>query len=437
MKKLFLSLIALATIAIAFTSCEDVPMPYSEPDVTPDTTTTITPSGSGTADDPYNVAMARQLILSGSYPTSTVYVKGIITSLASGNYTFSADYGNYSYCINDSRTTDNQFTIFRGKNLGNKNFTSADQLSLGDTVVVCGTFTSYNGSPQLDAGNYIYSINGKKADNTSDDNKALNTQATAWTVAEAVQHINDNGGNALSGEAYVKGIISSVDYYNETYKSITYYISDNGTDKTLQVYSGKGLDGADFNSKEDLTVGKTVIVLGTLKAYNGNPEFDKTSKIVSISDGGSTDTPAGNALDISGTTVTINNSSATAGTETASIDFSQQGLNNGDNATEFTLSDGTTITFDGNGERNAPKYYNATKGVRVYLNNIIRFAGIKKIAKIVMECDSYNGTDYVGNKGASVEFNGNNVVYTNSDASITSGGGTQLRVKTITITYAQ
>ena len=93
----------------------------------------------------------------------------------------------------------------------------------------------------------------------------LNTEATAWTVAEAVQKIQT--GQASNGEAYVKGIISAITYYDQNHKSLTYYLSDNGTDKTLQIFSGKGVNGADFAAKTDLQVGQTVVVKGNLKEY--------------------------------------------------------------------------------------------------------------------------------------------------------------------------
>ncbi|EHO75031.1 hypothetical protein HMPREF9140_00074 [Prevotella micans F0438] len=139
-----------------------------------------------------------------------------------------------------------------------------------------------------------------KPDNNPTKPVDLNTEATAFTVAEAVQKINENGGKALSGEAYVKGIISEVVSYNDTYKSITYYISDNGTDKTLKIYSGKGLNGADFASKADLEAGKTVVVKGILKSYTNKDgsktsEMDKGSKIISIT-GGTTPPPANEIL---------------------------------------------------------------------------------------------------------------------------------------------
>ena len=100
------------------------------------------------------------------------------------------------------------------------------------------------------------------------------------TVAQAIALID---AESTINEAYVKGKISQIDSYNATYKSITYWISDDGgTTTQLQVYSGKGLNGADFSAKEDLTVGQTVVIKGKLKKYNTTYEFDKTSSIISI-----------------------------------------------------------------------------------------------------------------------------------------------------------
>ena len=268
---------------------------------------------------------------------------------------------------------------------------------------------------------------------------ALNTPETAWTVAEAIKKIEANGGEALNGEAYVKGIISSVDYYNDTYKSLSYYISDNGTsNNTLQIYSGKGINGADFNSKEDLKAGQTVVVKGILKAFNGKNEMDKNNTLISVSEGGSTpDTPStGEAVTINGTTVTLTNKAATAGTETTTIDLNTLGLENGKAVTEITFPDGTKLKFDKGTGTTAPAFYEKTKGIRVYLNNTLTFAASKKIAKIEFTCDKYGSTPYVGNVAATVTFSSDGAVYTNSDPNAEKGG-VQLRVQTITITYAK
>lgn len=106
-----------------------------------------------------------------------------------------------------------------------------------------------------------------------------NTEETAYTVAKAFELID--AGEALSETVFVKGIVSQVDSYNETYKSITYWISDDGTtDRQLQVYSGKGLEGADFASIDDVKVGAKVIIKGKIKKYNTTYEFDKNNELV-------------------------------------------------------------------------------------------------------------------------------------------------------------
>ena len=79
---------------------------------------------------------------------------------------------------------------------------------------------------------------------------------------------------------FIKGIVSQVDEYWSSYKSITYWISDDGTTtKQLQAYSGKGLDGADFTDINGISVDDQVIICGDLKKYSGTYEFDKKDNI--------------------------------------------------------------------------------------------------------------------------------------------------------------
>ena len=115
---------------------------------------------------------------------------------------------------------------------------------------------------------------------------AAGTAAKPYTVAEAITVINALDDNGTLDEKYVSGKISQIDSYNSTYKSITYWISDDGTTTSqLEVYSGKGLNGADFSASTDLEVGDEVVVKGQLKKYVKNstttPEFSQSSQIVS------------------------------------------------------------------------------------------------------------------------------------------------------------
>ena len=101
-----------------------------------------------------------------------------------------------------------------------------------------------------------------------------------YSVADAKAVIDGIG---TKEDAYVSGIISQVDSYNSTYKSITYWISADGTTsgQQLQVYSGKGIDGADFSSVDDVVAKATVVVKGTLKMHSEIYEFDYNNELVS------------------------------------------------------------------------------------------------------------------------------------------------------------
>lgn len=300
MKKIFLSLIALATTAFALTSCEDVPQPYDTPSANTENTQ-IVPSGTGTADDPYNVAMAKQLVNSGNYPTGEVYVKGYITSLQNGSYTFNEQFHNYTYCINDKKETAGQFVVFRGKNLGNTNFTSADQLNVGDSVVICGKFTTHNNEPQFDQGNYLYSLNGKTAaanPSTPGVAKGTGTEADPFNAVAALNAAKALGASDKLAGVYVKGKVSKIDEIGTSFGNATYYVSDDGTTSNqFEIFRGYYLNGEKFTSADQLKVGDEVVVKGDLVNFNGKtPEMTSGNQIVSINGNGGQSTSKGLSL---------------------------------------------------------------------------------------------------------------------------------------------
>lgn len=445
MKKFIYSCLFLAMAAMTFSSCEDVPAPYNMP--TENESQKVLPSGTGTAADPFNVAGVVKYIDEGGSAETEVYVKGKVVSVEQGSW--KADYGSLKYYISEDGTPTNQFYVFNGYAGPNRTkFSGEDALKQGDEVVICGKVDVYNGTKEFLANNYIVSLNGEGGTTTPDTpTTGKGSESDPYTVAEAIAAIK---AGAPTSEVYVTGIVSDVYFYSDQYKSLSYYISDDGKSKDMQVYSGKGLNGADFTSKEDLKVGQKVTIKGIIKAFNKNGteimEIDKNSTIVKIEGEGTggevtpkpdtPDTPsAGEGVSIDGTTVTLTNSKATAG-ESVTLNFADQGFENAQEIKTVTLPDGTTVTFDANGNKNTPKFYTATKGVRVYANSILKFEGIKDIAKIVMQCDSYNGTKYVGNETATITFSGKTATYTNIFTG-TTGGGVQLRVQTIEIFYAK
>lgn len=450
MKKFIYSCLFLAMAAITFSSCEDVPAPYNMP--TENESQKVQPSGTGTAADPFNVAGVVKYIDDGGSAETEVYVKGKVVSVEQGSW--NANYGSLKYYISEDGTPTNQFYVFNGYAGPNRTkFSGEDALKQGDEVVICGKVDVYNGTKEFLVNNYIVSLNGVGGTTTPDTpTTGKGSESNPYTVAEAIAAIK---AGAPTSEVYVTGIVSDVYFYSDQYKSLSYYISDDGKSKDMQVYSGKGLNGADFTSKEDLKVGQKVTIKGIIKAFNKNGtdimEIDKNSTIVKIEGEGTggevtpkPDTPdTGNGkitFADDHRTLTLENSKATAG-ESVTFDFTAQNYENQTDMTTIKLSDGTTITFDANGEINGSKYYTSGTAVRVYKNNKIIVKGTKEIAKIIFHCNApykKNGetVNCDGNETATINFSGKTATYTNVFTG-TTGGGVQLRFSSIDIVYAK
>lgn len=137
----------------------------------------------------------------------------------------------------------------------------------------------------------------------------------------------------------------------------------------------------------------------------------------------------------SGNVITMVDPETTASTTTVTCDLNTYGWGNATEPTLVTLSDGTTISFAQEGGNNAPKFYSATKGVRMYALNSMTVTGSKKIAKIVITCDSYNGDNYVGNDQLYTDIAEN--VWKMINDYTSNSGGTQVRVQKLEITYAE
>lgn len=433
-----------AIAAFTFSSCEDVPEPYTQP-TKPDAGGTTDPNQKGSESNPYTVAEAIALIKAGTAPSTAVCVKGKITAVTF----FNATYSSLSYNIADEGSSD-VIEVYSGKGKDGANFSSKDDLKVGQTVVVKGivkAFTKNDGTlvNEIDKNSTIISI--ENTGTTTPDTPATGKGSLSdpYNVAEAIAAIK--AGTAPTTQVYLTGIISDVAFYNETYKSITYYISDDGKSKDMQVYSGKGLNGADFASKEDLKVGQKVTILGKIMKFtdkNGNDimEVDKTSSIVKIEGEGTggevkpdpkPGTSAG--ITINDLTVTLANSGVTAGESLKIDDVSALKLDA--TLTEIKLSDGTVIAFDINSGTNAPAYNSKFNELRIYANNKMTFKASKPIAKIIFTCtyDSNKKWNAVGNETATVVFSGNTATYTNTFNG--TGGGVQLRIAKMEIVYAK
>lgn len=450
--------LAFAFVALlSFAACSDVPMPYEQPGTDnggdePGTETVA--KGTGTQADPYNVAAALKVVnalASGEETPTAIYVKGAVKQIKQIE---TEQFGNANYYITDDGN--NEIYIFQSYYLGNRKFTASDKLEVGDTVVVYGKFTNYNGNTPETVGkgtSYIYSLNGKTAGGTPDipdtgEAKGSGTEADPYNVAGALKVVSALATDEQTPNViYVEGKVKQIKQIEtELYGNANYYITDDGNNE-IYIFQSYYLGNRKFTASDKLEVGDKVIICGKFVNYKGNtPETvgKGTSYIYSLNgkkESGSTpdtpDTPStGEAVTINGTTVTLSNKAATAGTETTTVDLNTLGFENAKAVTEVSFPNGTKLTFGKGNGTNTPTFYNKTKGVRVYLDNTLTFSASKKIAKIEFTCDKYGSTSYVGNAAATVTFSSDGAVYTNSDPNAEKGG-VQLRVQTITITYAK
>ena len=279
--------------------------------------------------------------------------------------------------------------------------------------------------------------------------KGSGTKADPYNAAGVAAYTKTLGADKQSStDIYTTGIITAISEIDTegTFGNATYLISDdaNGYTGTFQIYRGLGLNGEKFSKAgaKLIKVGDVVTIKGKVVNYKGNtPQYAQGSTIVKLNDEGGEDTPptptgSNVTKNIDGTVVTLTNTSATASANTITVDLSQQGWENSKEPSTITLSDGTTISFDKGEGGTTPKYYDATKGVRIYAKNFIKIAGSSKaIAKVVLNCDSYSGTDYIGNELLYGLADGLTMFIYNEFTG--ASGGVQLRVKTIEITYAE
>ena len=215
--------------------------------------------GDGTKESPYLASQAAGIcaeLESGKTTTDKFYVKGYIKKLASKHADGVSQYGNGSFYITDD--PDGQVTpdfyCFQVNYLEGNKFTSADQVKVGDEVVVYGQLTNYNGTYETvgKGAAYIYSLNGK----TEDEGGEVEDPSTVEkiTCAQFIEKADPNTTYRLEGK-----VTSSV---NTTYCS---FDMNDGTG-TVVVWTVN--NKADWVSK--VKMGGTVTVRGKYSKFENN-----------------------------------------------------------------------------------------------------------------------------------------------------------------------
>ena len=428
-----------------------------------------TPSGDGTLANPFNCAGANEYtsgLAADTESPNNVYIKGKVVSIKEEFGSF----GNASFYISDDGTANNQFYVFRCLYLGNKKWTSGDtQIKVGDEVVICGKVVNYKGNTPETVTNkaYIYSLNGnggstgggETGGGTASGNGTIDNPYNAAAITSLASGL---ASGAESSEVYFKGKVSSIKYaYEASYGTGTFYVSDDGS-TTGQFYvfrafylgNQKWVDG-----NYQIKVGDEVVIHGKVTNYMGNTPETVQNAAYLYSINGSTTDPGSGSTGGGDTGGGDTGGGETGGGETGGgevtgnqikVTFADFGIANGTAVTTLNLSDGTTLSFDGGGNTNPPKYYTAGTNVRMYPKNSMTVNSSKKIASIVINCDTYNGilcnaAEQVTASAGAVTFSGSDINIGTIDATTTTvtnanpntGTASQIRMISMTITYAE
>ena len=283
-----------AMAAFTFSSCEDVPEPYTLP-TQPETggATEGEPKGTGTAADPFNSIAAInycKTLEAGVESDKEVYIKGKVVSIKEQ---FSTSFGNGSFYIADDETSE-KFYIFRSLYLGNKKWTASDpELKEGDEVVVCAKVMNYMGNTPETVANktYLVSLNGKTADGSGSGDiigtaKGDGSEANPFNSVAAQKYTAAlESGVVTDKEFYIKGKVQSIkEQFSAGYGNGSFYIADDANSTQFLIFriyyfGGEKWKEGDMTLKE----GDEIVVCAKLINYMGNtPETNQGGKLISV-----------------------------------------------------------------------------------------------------------------------------------------------------------
>lgn len=205
------------------------------------------------------------------------YVTGTAIRLYGGNsMTLSVPEGTLMTQVVFTVGSSNPFNAASTASVGTFNVENATWTSTAGAQSV--TFTQGGASGHVRIEKMVITLVSGTGGETPDPDQPDQPTETI-TVAEALAILE---GGQTNVEATVKGIISQIDEVSAQYGNATYFIKDALTDaNALEVFRGYWLNGDKFTEGNEIEVGATVVVTGTLVDYNGTYEFTTGSKILS------------------------------------------------------------------------------------------------------------------------------------------------------------
>ena len=185
----------------------------------------------GTQADPYTVDDAYVAIDAGLFITG-VYATGIVSEIVTE---YDSEYGNISYNIStDGTTSSAQLQAYRGKSFNGENFTSSDDIRVGDVVVVYGNLTKFSTTYEFAQNNQL--VSRQRPATIIADNVTIEYDATSGEIAYSITNPTGQELTASSDSDWISNITVSA-----TKVSFASTINNGNTDRIATItlsYSG-------------------------------------------------------------------------------------------------------------------------------------------------------------------------------------------------------
>ncbi len=348
-------------------------------------------------------------------------------------------YGNCNFNIADpTGAVSDEIICYYTNWLNGEAFTNADDIPVkGDTVVVVGPITVYNGKAEFYKG-YIESIVRYQAPPiVPDDDSNLNVPEGTITCAQAIaigKQLDDRA--STDATYFIKGIVKQNDTYASTikqYGNMTFYMVDDLNDsETFEAYQVYGLDSTLFVDVQQIVAGNVVVVKSKIYRYGDQIEtvgkgaayvYSSTNTFVPDTTGTSTGTEP----------------QMPEGTQQV-IDFSANALNLTETAelksTVATYELGeVTLSIDPTGNNAGAKIY--ANEYRMYKSTTFTLSVPtgKKILYVAVYAQSGYGADLLTSDSGTLTVVGNNGFWTGETNSVQFGNTAQVRVNKLVVVY--
>ena len=301
MKKYIFSVLMAAMAAFTFSSCEDVPEPYTQP-TKPGAPTTPEVATQGTEASPYTVTDAKTVKTG-----TSKYIKGYIVGYVPDKALNEAIFGDAS----SAETAPTNILLAAKADEKEVKNCMPIQLPAGDLrtalnlkdnsgnlkkeLIICGNIETYFGATGLKSPVYA-KIDGKEIGKKPGDTtpgsdlkgeaKGDGSEANPFNSVAAQKYTAAlEAGKATDKEFYIKGKVQSIkEQFGAQYGNCSFYIADDANSTQFYIFriyyfGGEKWKEGDMTLKE----GDEIVVCAKLINYMGNtPETNQGGKLISV-----------------------------------------------------------------------------------------------------------------------------------------------------------